>query len=133
MNLITSTPVYRMEGLGEIEFPKALKRDLLTSTIHCQSLYFTESYEAINEGYYVVWDCSYYLTQNGTVRKNVLALFQNRPAANVVHFYDNKVPLVSPQEKMNIEIIDYHGDRQDVSALAVIGIYGKVGNKLLTI
>ena len=56
MNINTSTAVTIQNGVGELEFPKALKRDLLMSTIYCQSLYFNGNTSASNEGLFVVCD-----------------------------------------------------------------------------
>ena len=80
MNLNTSTAVNIQNGVGELEFPQALKRDLLMSTIYCQSLYFSGNTSASNKGLFVVCDGSYYITRNGVAKKNILAMFQNKTA-----------------------------------------------------
>ena len=133
MNLNTSTMVSIKNGVGELEFPHALKRDLLTSTIHCQSLYINANPTAKNEGLFIVCDCSYYITQNGTTKKNILAMFQNKKAANIVYFSNHRVPITTPQDRLKIEVVDAEGVCQKVSALATFDIAGSVSNKLLAI
>ena len=75
MNLNTSTMVSIANGVGELEFPHALKRDLLMSTIQCQSLYIDANSTAKNEGLFIVCDCSYYLTQNGMANNKIQVAF----------------------------------------------------------
>ena len=131
MNLNVSTAVSIQEGVGEIRFPPALKTDLLKATIYCQSLYFTS--KGGLHAFFVVCDGSYHITQNGEVKKNVLAMFQNKPGTNVIQFSDHKLPITSPQERLKVEIVDYDGVRQKMSGYATIGISGQVANKLLAI
>ena len=133
MNLNTSTAVLIQNGVGELEFPQAFKRDLLTANIYCQSLYIHENSLAVNEGFFVVCDGSYFIKSNGEISKNVLAMFQNKAVANIVHFSEHRHPITTPQERLQIEIVDYHGERRKVSALAVFCITGLVANFLLTI
>ena len=133
MNLNIATSVTIQDGVGEFDFPQALKRDLLTSTIYCQSLYLKANTSADNEGLFFVCDGSYYITRNGGVEKNVLAMFQNKPATNTINFYDHKLPITSPQDKLRVEIVDCQGVTQKVSGLAVVGISGRVVNKPLAI
>ena len=101
MNLNTSTMVSIANGVGELEFPHALKRDLLMSTIQCQSLYIDANPAAKNEGLLIVCDCSYYITQNGMAKKNILAMFQNKKSVNIVYF-PNHITLTTI---MSIELI----------------------------
>ena len=133
MNLNTSTAVAIQNGVGELEFPKALKRDLLISTIYCQSLYFNGNTSASNEGLFVVCDGSYYITRNGVAKKNILAMFQNKATTNIVHFSDHRLPINVPQDRLTIEIVDHKGVRQQISAQAVFDIAGRVSDKLLAI
>ena len=70
---------------------------------------------------------------NGEISKNVLAMFQNKSSANIVHFSEHRHPITTSQERLQIAIVDYHGERQKVSALAVFSIDGHVANYLLTI
>ena len=132
MNLNTSTAVTIQNGVGELEFPKALKRDLM-STIYCQSLYFNGNTSASNEGLFVVCDGSYYITRNGVAKKNILAMFQNKTATNIIHFSDHRLPINVPQDRLTIEIVDHKGVRQQISAQAVFDIAGRVSDKLLAI
>ena len=133
MNLNTSTMVSIANGVGELEFPHALKRDLLMSTIQCQSLYIDANPAAKNEGFFIVCDCSYYITQNGMAKKNILAMFQNKKSVNIVYFPTHRVPITTPQDRLKIEIVNGAGDCQKGSALAVFDIDGCVSNKLLAI
>ena len=133
MNLNTSTMVSIANGIGELEFPHALKRDLLTSTIHCQSLHINANPAAKNEGLFIVCDGSYYITQNGVPKKNILAMFQNKKAVNMVYFPNHRMPITTPQDRLKIEVVDAEGVCQKVSALATFDIAGYVSNKLLAI
>ena len=131
MNLNTTTAVTIQNGVGELEFPQALKRDLLMSTIYCQSLYFSDNSSATNEGLFIICDGSYYITHNGVAKTNILAMFQNKTNANIIHFSDHRLPITVPQDRLKIEIVDCKGVTQKVSALAVFDIAGCVSNKLL--
>ena len=133
MNLNTSTAVQITNGVGELEFPQALKRDLLMSTICFISLYLNGNTSATNGGLFVVCDGSYYITQNGTTKKNVLAMFQNKSNGDIIHFSDHRLALNVPQDRLTIEIVNFEGSLQQVSALAVFDIAGCVSNKLLAI
>ena len=133
MNLNTSTAVQITNGVGELEFPQALKRDLLMSTICFISLYLNGNTSATNGGLFVVCDGSYYITQNGTTKKNVLAMFQNKSNGDVIHFSDHRLALNVPKDSLTIEIVNFEGSLQQMSALAVFDIAGCVSNKLLAI
>ena len=47
--------------------------------------------------------------------------------------FSNKIPITSAQETLEIEIVDFHNKRLNISALAVFHFEGSVKNKLLTI
>ena len=133
MNLTTSTAVNILQGVGELEFPQALKRDLLMSSIYCQSLYLSGDPSATNDGLLLVCNGSYYITQNGTAKQNVLALFHNQAKSLIIHFTDHKFTINMPQYRLTIEIVNHLGTRQDISALTVLNIAGCVSNTLLLI
>lgn len=133
MNMNTSTLVVIKNGVGELRFPQALKRDLFTSTINCQSLFFDTNESPTNKGLFIVSDASFYIDQNGIQTRNVLGMFLHRAKAKTVYFRDNKLPITTPQDRLKIEIVDSEGDLQDISALATFDIAGCVSNKLLTI
>ena len=86
MNLNVFTAISIEDGIGKLEFPQALKRDLLMSTIHCQNIYFPANPSAKNEVFFIVCDGSYHITQSGVERKNILAAFQNKRTANIISF-----------------------------------------------
>ena len=69
MNLNTSILVVIKNGVGILEFPKALKRDLFMSTISCQSPFIEADESATNKGFLIVRDPSLYIDQNGVVKK----------------------------------------------------------------
>ena len=69
MNLNTSILVIIKNGVGELQFPQALKRDLLMSTISCKSLFIEVNESATNKGFLIVCDASFYIDQNGVVKK----------------------------------------------------------------
>ena len=83
-----------LRGVGELEFPQALKRDLLMSSIYCQSLYLSENSSATDEGLLLVCNGSYYITQNGMAKQNVLALFHNQAKSHITHFTDYRFPSI---------------------------------------
>ena len=68
MNLNTSILVVIKNGVGYLEFPKALKRDLFMSTISCQSLFIEAKESATNKGFLIVCDASFYIDQNGVMK-----------------------------------------------------------------
>ena len=133
MNLNLSTAISIEDGIGELEFPQALKRDLLMSTIHCRNIYFPANPSAKNEGFFIVCDGSYHITQSGVERKNILAAFQNKRKANIISFPDQKLHIVAPKDRLRIEIVNSKGELQKVSALATFDIAGSVNNNLLVI
>ena len=133
MDLNISLPVLLVKGIGELDFPKALKRDLFTTTISCQSVYLNSSETARNESLFIVCKASTYIHQNSVVKDNVLANFMNILTPNLVNFYHKPVLVNNPQDRLRIEIVDYHFERQKVSALAVFELTGKVSNKLLAV
>ena len=57
-------------------------------------------------------------------------MFQNKTHANTVSF-DYSVPLTNPQDPITVEIVDLHGKRQEINAVAVFYIDGLVKNRLL--
>ena len=69
MNLNTSILVTIKDSVGELEFPHALKRDLFTLTISCQSLFIESNEAATNKGFLIVCDASFYISQNGVMKK----------------------------------------------------------------
>ena len=133
MNLNTSILVIIKNGIGELQFPQALKRDLLMSTISCKSLFIEVNESATNKGFLIVCDASFYMDQNGLMKKNILGMFQHRAKVKNIYFHDHKLPITTPQDRLKIEIVDSEGVLQDVSALATFDISGCVSNKLLTI
>ena len=133
MNLNTSVLVIIKNGIGELQFPQALKRDLFMSTISCKSLFIEANESATNKGFLIVCDASYYIDQNRLMKKNILGMFQHRAKAKTIYFHDQNLPITTPQDRLKIEIVDSKGLLQDVSALATFEIAGCVSNKLLTI
>ena len=57
-------------------------------------------------------------------------MFQNKKLANVITF-GHWIPLTSPQENLEIEIVDFYDKRKSVSAVGVFAIQGQVQNNLL--
>ena len=133
MNLNTSILVTIKDGVGELEFPHALKRDLFTSTISCQSLFIEANDAATNKGFLIVCDASFYISQNGVMKKNILGMFQHRTKVKTIYFHGTKLPITSPQDRIQVKIVDSEGTVQNVSALATFDIAGCVSNRLLAI
>ena len=133
MNLNTSILAVIKNGVGYLEFPKALKRDLFMSTISCQSLFLETNESATNKGFLIVCDASFYIVQNGVVKKNILGMFQHRTKVKTIYFHGHTLPITTPQDRLQIEIVDSEGALQNVSALATFDITGCVSNKLLAI
>ena len=133
MNLNSSILVIIKNGVGCLEFPQALKRDLFSSTINCQSLFLEANEAATNKGFLIVCDASFYIDQNGVVKKNILGMFQHRTKVKTIYFHGPKLPITTPQDRLQIEIVDSKGVLQNVSAMASFEIAGCVSNKLLAI
>ena len=133
MELNVSVSLQVLKGVGWLEFPEALKREPLQSQIHCSSLYFLSNTEAKGEPLFVVCSGSLYYTHNHEMKNNILAMFQHRPTSHLLSIAYPAVPITMSQDKLAIEIVNYHGLRQNVSCLGVFQIQGKVANKLLAI
>ena len=133
MGLVTSFDLSCSEVVGELEFPHALKRDLFTSTISCQSLFIEANDAAINKGFLIVCEASFYISQNGVMKENVLGMFQHRTKVKTIYFYGTMLPITSPQDQIQVKIVDSEGTVQNVLALATFDIAGCVSNRLLAI
>ena len=59
-------------------------------------------------------------------------MFQNKPETNIASFHYT-VPITVPQEKLEIQIVDYHGKQQDLTCIGVFRMHGVVSNKHLAI
>ena len=66
------------------------------------------------------------------LKPNILGMFLNKKDAHIVSFR-HAVPITVPQEKLEVRIVDYHGNQQDLSCIGVFRMHGPVGNKLLAI
>ena len=132
MSLQVALPVQISSGEGKLQFPIVFKREALTANIACLSLSFKDNEDAKNESLFVVCSSSSYRNQDYHSKNNILAMFQNQKNANIVSF-DHYLPLTTPEYEITIEIVDFNGKRQDVSAAAVFCIDGLVKNRLLTI
>ena len=132
MNLNVSLQVFIKEGLGELQFPEVFKRSPLQVHIGCDSMWFIANPTGHNELCFIICCGSFYYTRNREQRPNILGMFQNKTTANMVNFL-NKIPITSAQETLEIEIVDFHNKRLNISALAVFHLEGSVKNQLLTI
>ena len=132
MDLTVSANLIIKRGLGELEYPPALKREVLKSNIQCQYLYFSVNKSAKNEPYFLICSGSKYQAQDGRLKNNVLGMFQNKPETNIASFHYT-VPITVPQEKLEIQIVDYHGKQQDLTCMGVFRMHGAVSNKHLAI
>ena len=132
MDLCISTSLIIKKGLGELEYPQALKREPLKSNIQCECLYLTDNAKAKNEPYFITCSASTYRTQDNGLKANILGMFQNKPQANIVSF-TYSAPITVPQEKLEVRIVDYHGKQQDLTCIGVFRIHGSVANRLLAI
>ena len=74
MNLNTSILVIK-NGVGELQFPQALKRDLFMSTISYQSLFIEANESTTHKGFLIVCDASFYIYQNGLIVGNNESVF----------------------------------------------------------
>ena len=132
MELCLSTNVIIKNGLGELDYPPALKREALKSNIQCECLYFGANIRAKNEPYFITCSGSTYRSPDGQMKENILGIFQNKPQTNIASFHYN-VPITVPQEKLEIKIVDLHGKQQDLTCMGVFRLQGPVSNKLLAI
>ena len=133
MEITLSVPVLIIRGIGNLTYPEVLKREPLQTLIGCESLYFSKNDNAGNEPCLLTCSGSTYFGSNREVKSNMLGMVIKKKVANLITF-SQKVPINRPQEVLEIEIVDYHGNRQeDVSCFALMNIQGKVANKLLAI
>ena len=133
MELNVSICLEIVDGIGEIYFPEALKRDALTSTLSCHSLYLKKNFATAHEAYFLTSNCSYHLSKNQVMKNNILAMFENKRRGDFISFNNFKVPITLPQETLQFKIVNCHGEQIDLSALAVMEIAGVVSNKLQAI
>ena len=133
MELSVAQPLHLKNGMGEIQFPEALTRDPSKSSLHIDCLYLPNNSTANDEGLFLVCSASFYRDKKQNMKKNILGMFLNTPTPSVARFGDFWLPLTLPQETIQIECVDFHGERQDVSSLGVVHIRGTVTNKLLAI
>ena len=87
--------------------------------------------EALNEPFFVVCSASMYRDQYCQMKKNILGMFHHQTKANVVSF-DYFAPITFPQEEITVQIVDFHGNVQNIAALAVFCFEGLVNNHLMT-
>ena len=127
-----SLPLFINNGVGQLQFPEVFNRGPLHVKIGCSSLYFNPNVKANNEPCFLVSSGSFYYTPNREVRPNILCMFQNKKTTNTVSF-SGMFPVTSAQENMEIEIVDFHYKRMNVSCLAILHLEGSVKNKHLTI
>ena len=133
MDLNASICLEIEDGIGEINFPDALKRDALASTICCHSLYLKKNFSAANEAFFITSNCSYHLSKNQVMKANILAMFENKRRGDFISFNNLKVPITLPQETLQFKIVNCYGTQIYVSALALMEIAGVVANKILAI
>ena len=133
MELAVALPLHLKEGLAEITFPEALKRDLGKSTLRIDCLWLPLNMQAHSEGFFLVCSASFYRDKNQELKKNILGLFKNTQEPSMTKFSEYSAPLTLPQETIQIECVNFHGKRQNVSALGVVHIRGSVSDKLLAI
>ena len=133
MDLNITVSLQVLKGIGWLEFPEALKREPLQIQIRCISLFFGDNKDAKREPLFVVCSGSCYYTQDHEMKNNILAMFQHLPITHLRETAYPAVPITMSQDKLAIEIVDYHGNRQNVSCLGICQIQGKVANKLLAI
>ena len=132
MDLCLSAKVLIKKGQGYLEYPPALKSEPLKSHIQCESLYLPPNKDGGDEPYFIACSGSTYRSQDGTLKSNILGMFQNKKEANVVSF-NHFAPITVPREKLEICIIDVHGKLQDLSCIGVFKIHGLINNKLLAL
>ena len=133
MELNLSVPLFILKGCGKIPFPSALKREPLKSQIGCESLYLGENERAVDEPCFIICSGSIYRSQDNEVKNNMLGMFVKKKTTNLVTFSET-VPINRPQEILEVEIVDFHGKRQeDISCIGLFRIKGTVAQKLLAI
>ena len=131
MNLNVSLPLFIKKGLGELQFPELFKRAPLQVNIACDSAYFSANNTALNEPCFIVCSGSFYYTRDHEQKPNILGMFQNKRTTNLVNF-SKRFPITSAQETLEIEIVNFHNQRLDISCLAVFHLDGSVRSMLLT-
>ena len=118
------------EGVGQLQFPPAFKKDPLHSNIQCKSLCFLESEEVFDEPLFVVCNASLYYTQDREVNWNVMGMYKPKWWAAQMVTFDHMVPITIPKETITVEIVNFDGKRQNVSATGLFCFEGIINNQL---
>ena len=129
MDLNISIPIEIKSGRGTLLFPKALKRDSLTSTLRCHSIYITQNSGSAKEALFLICSGSYFRDREGSIQSNILSMFQNKPKHRLIQS-ELRVPINLAQDCLEVEIVNYNMERQSVSAYVVFEMVGHVENKL---
>ena len=132
MDLNVSLPLFIKKGVGALKFPEVFKRGPLQVDISCDSMFFTANSSNDNGPCFIICSGSVYYTKDHELKPNILGMFQNKKTTNLVNF-SKKFPITSAQETLEIEIVNFHYQRQNISCLGVFHLEGSVRNKLLTI
>ena len=135
MTFLTISITIKIEkGKARLAFPEALGREPLKSSLSCNSLCFGANPEAKSEARFLICSGSHFCGEDRHMKNNILAMFQNTPLPNIVHFPELEVPVTSPQEKWLLKIVDYEGNIcENVSCVGVVVIKGFVANRMLAI
>ena len=133
MELAVALPLHLKEGLAEITFPEALKRDPLQIYTPFDCLWLPRNMQAHSEGFFLVCSASIYRDKNLELKKNTLGLFKSTQKPSLTKFREYSAPLTLPQETIQNECVNFHGKCQNVSALGVVHIRVSISNKLLAI
>ena len=132
--LYISTALKITKGKGQLAFPEALKRDALHSSLQCISLSFEANSRAANETCFLIASGSQYCGEHLNRENNILAMFQNKRGAHVVPLPVLEIPITSPQQKIEIKIVDFEGDLCDtINCFAVFLVKGIIENRMLAI
>ena len=119
MNLSLSSKLVIINGHGQIDYPLALKREALKTTLQCECLFFSANPKAKNQPYFLICEASTYCTRDNTTQPNILGIFQNKPETHVATF-SFPVPITAAQEKLDIKIVDYLGTQENLSCIGVV-------------
>ena len=126
--------VHIVHGYGEISYPEAFKKkDGMTTTIQCHSLYVPAVPQSSNEPLFLKCGNSYHRDENFSIELNILAMFQAKNSTNLYHFSSCGLPLTRTVDIIPIYIQDIGNNIKDINAIAVFELNGKVRDKLFLI
>ena len=132
MDINTTFKIKFQNGKATIRFPDAMKR-MTNTTLQCCSLYVQGDRKFNNICLFIVCDSSYFRDENFEKKLNILAEFPVRATSKFYPGRHPTLPLTSLPETLNLKIVNFDDEIQDLSAYATFEVKGKCRDRLLLI